>query len=93
MIAAAVVLIPTVIMIHAAVFPFPIAIEEAFTIVVRAHPMGAGVWWARPISVVPSVFTAYRVPVAIHPRVVRARCNGPDANYSRWWWRSNANSN
>jgi hypothetical protein len=51
---------------------FPISLEELLSIVVGPHPSGARIRWSSPISFVPLVASAHRIPITINPNVVGA---------------------
>src|SRR5581483_344388 len=79
---AVVVFVPPMVVIHAAVFPFPIAFIELAGFMARSHPMGSHVRRTAPIAFVPHVSTIYGVPVAVHPDVIwsrRCRMNPHDS--------------
>src|SRR5579872_5067218 len=89
---AVVIAIPFMIVRDPAMFSFPIAVEPPFSVVVGTHPDRAGIGRPRPISIVPAVSTTDYVPIAVHPGIARPRGHRSDANHSRRWRRSNANS-
>src|SRR5439155_1320379 len=43
----------------------------AVTVVARGRPIAAGIWRAGPVTGVPIVARTDRIPVSVHPRVVR----------------------
>src|SRR5689334_22475128 len=86
--------IPAMIMRHAAMLAFPIAVKVSAALVARTDPTSARVWGARPISVVPPIPAVDDVPIAVHPNVGRSgsrrvrsddsrRGRGPDADAHR----------
>src|SRR5215831_10643825 len=59
--------VPSMIVFETAVAAFPVTRHIASAGVVWLHPIRAYERWARPVSVVPSVVIALRVPVAFDP--------------------------
>jgi hypothetical protein len=75
-----VIVVPTVIVLQAAVVPIPVTRVVLLPVVVRFHPSGARVGRPRPVAFMPSIVVAGRIPVAAYKRVIRSRT-----------WRRNAN--
>jgi hypothetical protein len=86
MIVAVAIPVPAMIMVDTPVPAFPIAGKKALAIVMRADPMGAFIWRARPISFVPSVVAPDRVPVTIYPEEIRTGSGRAHRN-DAWWGR------
>ncbi len=61
--------IAVVVVTYPAVIAIPITCEVLLPVMVRLHPMCAGIGWTRPVSVVPLVMSAYRIPVAANPHI------------------------
>jgi hypothetical protein len=74
--------IPAMIVGSSAVVAVPVALEVALAIVTRFHPSCTGVGRTGPVSVVPSVVVACRVPVASYPEIVIARTLGLNSHYT-----------
>src|ERR1039457_2837749 len=69
-----------------AAITIPVAFIEERSIMVRLHPMCADVRRTRPVSFVPFIMLAHRVPVAAYPRIAFAgtgRLNDNDASPRR----------
>jgi hypothetical protein len=76
----------SMIVLDAAVLAFPIAAEEALTVVTRAYPASALVGRASPIAAMPAIVATNGIPVAIDPEELRAgadRANSNDARRGR----------
>jgi hypothetical protein len=86
------VLVPAMVVLHSSVIAIPVAIEEARSIVVRFHPVSAGVHWTRPVSVVPPIAVVHGIVVTIDPRVASARTARLNPDYTRRRRRSNPHS-
>lgn len=85
--------IPMMIVLAATVIAFPIAFVEASAIMTGHHPYSTGIGRACPISVMPPVMMAYRIPVAFHPNELRSRSHRPDPYDSRRRRRADGDSN
>jgi hypothetical protein len=59
--------VPTMVMCPAAALPFPVALEEALTVMMRRDPDRADVRWTGPIARVPLVMVSHWIPVTRHP--------------------------
>lgn len=75
--------IPAVVVFDAAVVAFPIACEEALSVVMRADPSSALVGRPSPIASMPSIVPVYRIPVAFYPEEVWAWAVWADSNDTR----------
>jgi hypothetical protein len=62
--------VPAMVVRGVAVIAIPIAFKEALSIMMRFHPTRAGVGRTGPISLVPLIVAAYRVPVARYPGII-----------------------
>lgn len=87
-----VIAIPVVIMVEAPATAIPITGIVPVAIVMRPNPSSPDVRRPRPVSGVPPVATAFRVPVAVNPTVFRTRSNGADCDDARRGWRADANA-
>jgi hypothetical protein len=76
-----------------AVVAIPIALLEALTIMMRFHPMRAGISWTRPVSVVPLIVSGDGVPVSSYKYVAFARASWSDSDYTWRRRRSDPNTN
>jgi len=85
--------VPLMIVREMASTAVPVTFEESLSIVTRRHPACSFVSRLRPISIVPFVMIAGRIPVACHPKISGARtsrmypddtgrwrCADPDSN-------------
>ena len=86
-------LVPVVVVIEAAVGTVPIAAIEAAAFMPRADPASSRVRRARPITFVPAIVFADRIPVAFDPHEIWRRLRGHDDDGSRGWWRADLNAN
>ena len=84
--------IPMVIVRHPPAPAFPVTFVEALTIVVGYHPRGTRIRWAGPVTVVPLVMMANRVPIPLHPDKARSRSHRSDRDDSRRRGRPNGDS-
>jgi hypothetical protein len=75
--------VPTMIVLEAAVVGVPIPRKELSSLITRPDPGGAGIRWASPISVVPLVVVSDRVPITVHPEVIRSGGTRPAMNDAR----------
>jgi hypothetical protein len=89
---AVTVAVPPVIVIKPAVVAIPISREELSSFISRPHPYGAGVWWPAPIPVMPLVVVSNRVPITVHPEVIRSGRARSRAYNARWRRRSNSHA-
>jgi hypothetical protein len=85
--------IPMMIVLAATVIAFPIAFVETLAIMTGHRPHSTGIGRARPVSVMPPIMMAYRIPIAFHPNEPRCRSDRPDANDSRRRRWADADSN
>jgi len=65
--------VPVMVVADLAVIAFPVSLIELLAIVTRSNPMRSRVSWTCPVSCVPLVVAAYRIPVAVDPGVTGAR--------------------
>ena len=80
---AVVVVIPVVVVIEPAVGSVPVAGVVAATFVARPDPASALIRRTRPVTGMPAIVMAYRIPVAVYPEEFRARGHGADGNHAR----------
>jgi hypothetical protein len=85
--------VPVVIVLETSVFAVPIAGVVAAAIMTWANPMSATVWRPGPVSAVPAVTMAVRVPVAVHPEELRSGLLGAYANDAWWRWGADFDAN
>ena len=74
---AVVIAIPVMVVVESAMRAIPVAAVEAAAFVARADPARAGVRRTSPVTLMPNVVTARRIPVAINPCVAGS---GADRN-------------
>jgi hypothetical protein len=84
--------IPAMVVCYAAAIAIPVAFEELLSIVMRFHPACAGVGWAGPVSVVPLVLAAHRIPVAPDPNIAGTGTSWLNPNDTRMWRRADSHS-
>ena len=89
---AVAIVIPLVIVRHAAAIAFPVAFEPPRAIVMRRYPPGARVWRARPIPFMPMIAMPHRVPIAFNPNKIGTRSRRPDPHDPRRRWRADRNA-
>src|SRR6266545_908956 len=82
--------VPSMIMFEPAARSVPVTLEEHPSVIPCCHPVGTGVRWPGPISVMPHVTAFNRIPISLNPHVLRV--------WGRWWsdiydarWRRRAN--
>ena len=68
-----VVLVPAMVVGDVAAVSIPVTVKVALSIVMRLHPVCAGVCRAGPVSLVPLVVAAHWIPVASNPGIAFAR--------------------
>ncbi len=85
--------VPLVIVLDAAMVAFPIARKKLPAIVMRANPVSPLVGRPAPISFMPAIMTAIRIPIPVHPKIARPGSGGPDCHNPRRRRRSDANAN
>ena len=91
-IAAIVFFVPTMIVLYAATFAFPIAVIEAFAIVARPDPAGAFIRRPGPVALMPAVMAANGIPVTANPDELRSGLSGKHCNHARRRWRANSDA-
>lgn len=84
--------VPSMVVRDLAVRAIPVACVVELSIMTRSHPVGAGVRRARPVSVVPPIVVAHRIPVAPYPNMIGARASWLNPDYTYRWWRADSNS-
>ena len=75
--------VPVVIMLDPAVLTFPVAAVVLSALIMWSLPIGALIWCARPVTLMPSPVVSNGVPIAINPLVARSRAGRNNTNY-RW---------
>ena len=73
--------IPAMIVLEPAAVTIPVTAIELPALIPRSYPDGAAIGRPRPISSVPMIAAAYRIPVPLYPVVIRARSHGPHLNH------------
>src|SRR4051794_33724002 len=89
---AVVVLVPVVIVIAASGIAVPVTRKVLPALMMRRHPPCGLIRRAGPISVVPFVFPADRIPVAVHPGIIRSGTCGTHSQHARGRRCANLNS-
>src|SRR5258708_40109585 len=64
--------VPFMVVGDMAAIAIPVAFKVTLSVVMRFHPMGAGVHRTGPVSFVPLIAGAHRIPVAPYPRIAGA---------------------
>jgi hypothetical protein len=90
-IAVAAVFVPMMIVVNVAAVAVPIARKKLLPVVMRSHPSSAFVWRLRPVTLVPLIFSSFRIPIALDPHIGRARASRDNSHYA--WARRRSNSN
>jgi hypothetical protein len=90
---AVTVVVPMMIVGTPAVIAFPVAFKKALSIVVRRHPIRAGIWRTGPITVMPFVMPSDRIPVALDPHKTGAGDWWPNTNDAWGRRRPNGHTN
>jgi hypothetical protein len=80
---AIVVTIPAMVVGDSTAIAIPIAFIEKRSIMMRFHPVCADVCWTGPVSIVPLVMVAHRVPVAPHKGIAGAGTSRLNPDYPR----------
>ena len=81
-IVAVAVTVPTVVVGDSAAIAIPVAFIEKRSIMSRSHPVCAGVRRTGPVSVVPPVMVAHRVPIATYEGIAGAGTSRHNPNYT-----------
>jgi hypothetical protein len=68
-----VVIVPVVIMFEAATISVPVTRIKLLSIMARLDPTSALIGWPRPVTVMPFIVVADRIPVTAYPCESRAR--------------------
>ena len=89
---AVVIPVPPVVVIESAAFAVPIALVIHSIFMPRTHPSGASERRAGPVSVVPAVLVAVRVPIPVHPYVIGPRLLRLNPVGARGWWRAHSDA-
>ena len=87
-----VIFVPLVIVFDAAVLAIPVSGEELTAVMAGSYPTRPGIRRTRPVSVVPLIVSAHRIPVAIYPEEIRPRCVGSHSHDARGWRRSDSDA-
>jgi hypothetical protein len=87
---AVTVAIPMMVVLAAAPLAVPVAFKESLSVMMGCHPTRCRIGRTAPISVVPPISVSNRIPVAIHPKIIRAGTCGNGSYDPRRWRRSNS---
>src|SRR5579864_5844864 len=74
--------VPAMVVPDLAAIAIPVALIVAVSIMTRFHPACARVHWPGPVSVVPLIVVAHRVPVAAYPGIIGAGAPWLNPNYT-----------
>jgi hypothetical protein len=85
--------IPMVIVLKTAVIPIPVPYKVLSAVMMRRNPTGAHVRRLCPITIVPFIVPSHRIPIALDPNEIRARCWRKNANHARSRRRSDIDPN
>jgi hypothetical protein len=85
--------VPVMIVLHAAVFSFPITRVVSFAVMALANPASSLVWWSSPIASMPPVMVSYGIPITLDPNELRTWSFRHSYNNPGRRWRSNDDSN
>ena len=75
-IAAIMILVPTMVVGETAAVTFPVTVEEAFAVVMRRYPHRPCIRRTSPITFMPAVVSAYWIPISGDPDKLRTRPDG-----------------
>jgi hypothetical protein len=87
------IVIPFMVVLDAAMFAFPIAVVEAFSVVARADPASTFIGWPAPIAFMPAIVTSDGIPVAADPDESGSGLRGHDGDNARFGRSANADAN
>jgi len=87
------IVIPFMVVLDAAMFTFPIAVVEAFSVVARADPASTFIGWPAPIAFMPAIVTFGRIPVAADPDESGSGLLWDDGDNARLGRSANADAN
>jgi len=87
-----VITIPAMLVFYSASLPGPVTHEIPPTLVVRPDPIGSFIGRHRPVTCMPPIMVADRIPVAFHPYIVGPRWRRLNV-HPRRRWRSDHDSN
>jgi len=90
---AFVIVVPFVTVFNAAMFTFPIAVVEAFSVVARADPASTFIGWPAPIAFMPAIVTSGGIPVAADPDESGSGLRGDNGDNARLGRSANADAN
>jgi len=76
---------PRMVVVYTAVISIPVAVEESLSVVTGCDPVSAGIRWPTPISVMPFVMVSDRIPIALHPHIVRPWIGRPERDDAGCW--------
>jgi len=90
---ALVVVVPAMVVVDPAALAFPVAVKESFSVVASRHPAGTFVRRPSPITFVPPVVPAHRIPITRYPHELRAGSLRQNANHASRRRRTDSDSN
>jgi hypothetical protein len=90
---AFVIVVPFMTVFNAAMFTFPVAVVEAFSVVARADPASTFIGWLAPIAFMPAIVTSGGIPVAADPDESGSGLHGDDGDNARLGRSANADAN
>jgi hypothetical protein len=85
-------LIPVMVVVDVAARAVPIARIEATAFMARSNPARSSIGRASPITFMPAIVAADRVPVAANPHEIGCGLRGHDDHGARGWWRADLNA-
>jgi hypothetical protein len=91
-VATAVVVIPTMVVLHAAAFTLPISGEIAPSVISGRNPSRGRIRHAGPITAVPLIVVSNRIPITVDPIEIRAGADRTRTNHPQRWGRANGDS-
>ena len=84
--------VPAMVVRDLAPIAIPVAFIEAFSIMTRLNPARASVRWTGPVSVVPLIVVADRIPVARYPGIAGAGTSWLNPEHTYLWRRADSHS-
>src|SRR5262245_33733297 len=87
------VVIPLVVMFKSTAVSLPVTLKKRPTIVTRGDPVSPRIRWSSPITFMPPVTVFQHIPIPVYPHKLGSRLRWRHVNHSRWWRRTNCDSN
>jgi len=88
---AVMIAIPMMVVLAPAAIAVPVAVKKTLAVMTGSHPMRTAIRRTSPISGVPLIMALHRIPVTLHPKIVRTWSYRPH-DYSRGRRRPNSHS-